>query len=241
MRKIVLYIITILTFPLIIFNILATIFIPFLGFFSYSNILYLVYIELFIWGMVFLASLFFKRAHCSHSCAISGIFEIISNITKSKDIMTMKQPKVIKYIVLFLWFAGFGFVCICMLADRFQWFYVAPIYLNPFIVLYYLLFAVSGILSLTIGKSTTQHYICPFSPWTNTGINISLVFRIPSLTIMTDKEKCVQCKQCNRNCPLNENVCEKVNTNHFDQRQCINCFECVATCITGAISKKWKM
>ncbi len=239
MRKGSLYMITVITFSLIIFNMLACLFVPFLKFIDSNFVHTLVIIELCIWTLVCLSSFFFKRAHCSHSCAISGVFEIISNKVKSKDIMSASYPIKLKYIMLFLWFFGFGYILVCLLGNQLQWFHVATIYTDPLVGIYYLLFWISGILSITIGKSQVAHYVCPFSPWMLTGIKCGKRLRIPSFTIVTDADKCVKCKQCNRVCLINQDVCNKVINETFDQSECTNCFSCVKTCKSGALESKW--
>lgn len=238
-RKLILFVITLTTFPFIFFNLISTLAVPFLGHFQYTFINTLIIIELCIWGINVASSLIFYRAYCSHVCAMAGMLEMISSITHSKDIMTMRYPKISKYIMLFCWLSGFGYICLSLIGKSLQWFDVAPIYLSPVIVIYYFLFFISGLLSLTIGKSKTEHYACPFSPWMIFGMKMSSKLRIPKLAIVTDTNKCVSCKQCNKACIIEQDVHRKVLNNCFDQQECVNCFECVGKCKFGAIERKW--
>lgn len=185
-RQRYLFIITLFTFPFIIFNLIATLFVPFLGLFNYTFIIGLVKVELCIWALIIFSAVFIQRWHCSHSCAMTGIFELISIVTKSKDIMRMKYPKILKYIILLLWNAGFIYVAVCAMARHFEWFEVADIYASPVVVAYYTLFFISGILSVITGKSKTEHYVCPIAPWTLTAIKIGKKLGIPSYTITAD-------------------------------------------------------
>lgn len=120
--------------------------------------------ELFIWGAVVCSALFVQRYHCSHTCAMTGVFELVSILTKSKDIMKITYPKVVRYVVLALWNIGFVFIVVCNLGKYYHWFAVSPVYTKPLVVSYYTLFLISGILSFTTGKSKTEHYVCPIAP-----------------------------------------------------------------------------
>ncbi|WP_167958804.1 4Fe-4S binding protein [Anaerosporobacter faecicola] len=239
MRKKILYVITVITFPLMVFNFLAVLCVPFLRYIDAGLIHNLMVIEVSMWCMIFLSSLFFQKAHCSHSCAVSGVFEIISNLKKDKDIMNTKYPKVLKYIVTSLWFLGAGYVFVNALGRHFTWFDAPAIFSDPFVVLYYMLIFISGVLCTSIGKSKVDHFICPLSPWIITGSKLGKKMRLPSLTIVTDSSKCVKCRRCSKACIINQDVCQKVVNDHFDQQECMNCFECVNACKTGALKRNW--
>ena len=179
-RRKILFTVTLFTFPLIFFNLAAIIFLPFIQFFSQSFVTVFLIIEFCVWGAIVFSALFIQRYHCSHTCAMTGIFEIIGLLTKSKDIMKIKYPRPLKYIVFAMWNLGFAFILICNLGKCFQWFNVAPIYTNPIVLCYYTLFFISGILSMTTGKSKTEHYICPIAPWTLSMIKLGKRLHIPS-------------------------------------------------------------
>ena len=155
-----------------------------------------------LWGVVFISSFIFKRAYCGYLCPVTGVFTLVSYIKKSKDVMTMSYPKITKYMVLSLWVLSF-FVVLCA---RFVYpadiNHVQIIYMQPETLICYGLYFVSAILSVTYGKSKTEHYICPFAPWMTVGMKVVNQYKLPSLRIVTDKDACKSCKQCSKNCSM---------------------------------------
>lgn len=238
-RRKVLFIVTVFTFPLIFFNLAAVLFLPVLQFMNPAFVKGFLIVEFCIWGAIAFSAVFVQRYHCSHTCAMTGLFELIGILTKSKDVMKMKYPRPLKYIILAMWDIGFAFILLSNLGKCFHWFAVAPIYTTPIVVCYYTLFFISGILSLTTGKSKTEHYICPIAPWTLSMIKLGKKLHIPSYTVITNVDKCVKCGLCSKNCMIGDSVCDKVQTGRFNQIECMNCLDCVKACKTGALSCKF--
>ena len=52
---------------------------------------------------------------------------------------------------------------------------------------------------------------------------------------IVDKEKCIACKQCINDCPVND-IILKDNKAHVKNESCIKCCHCVAICPTKAVS-----
>ena len=52
---------------------------------------------------------------------------------------------------------------------------------------------------------------------------------------IVDKEKCIACKQCINDCPVND-IILKDNKAHVKNESCIKCGHCVAICPTKAVS-----
>jgi len=46
-------------------------------------------------------------------------------------------------------------------------------------------------------------------------------------TIKRNEASCINCKKCNKACPMNISISDKVGIRNA---QCINCFECISTC-----------
>lgn len=198
-----------------------------------------LWIVLILWITVFITSLLFQRAHCSHTCPITGFFIFLSYILKDKSILGIKYPRALNYIVLSVWFGSFIYVIVRFMGNATGLLHYEPIFSSVAVLLYFLLFFVSGILSLTIGKSKTEHYICPFSPYMIVGIKVSHVLGLPSFKFIIDKGKCRNCKMCNTNCLMNYDVCKIVNEAQFKQNECLNCAMCADACKFGAITYKW--
>jgi len=65
------------------------------------------------------------------------------------------------------------------------------------------------------------NYFCP------EGIKFGLASLTRFLSIKRNAETCINCKCCDRACPMNIEVSKG---NHVRNAQCINCFKCIAAC-----------
>ena len=72
-------------------------------------------------------------------------------------------------------------------------------------------------------------YLCPL------GAFYSVFNRFSFYQMDLDKRKCVDCKQCEKTCPMNVQVTQDINS-----LECIRCGACKTVCPTGAISSAFK-
>ncbi len=238
-RKVSQTLFTILFLPYVLGLLWGPVFAPFLGHFKYEEVLYFIRSAIVLWILVFIGSLFFRRSYCSHICPMTGAFTFISFITKSKEVMSMQFPKILKYIILALWTLAFAYTSVALWQIKCHGVELPSIYASHEVAIFYGLYFISGILMLTVGKSKTQHYVCPFSPWMITGMRLADWMKWPSLRIVVHKEKCKECKQCNKVCMMNNNVYEMVQNQAFQQEECINCGACVEVCKFNGMSYSW--
>lgn len=238
-RKIVQMISTVLFLPISLWIICSPILVILLGKFNYDFVMINQRIGIGLWGVVFISSFIFKRAYCGHLCPVTGVFTLVSYIKKSKDVMTMSYPKITKYIVLSLWGLSFLVVLCVRIVYPSAIDKVQTIYMQPETLIYYGLYFVSAILSVTYGKSKTEHYICPFAPWMTVGMKVVDKYRLPSLRIVTNKDACKNCNQCSKNCSMGLEVHKMVSEKNFQQEECINCGACVESCKSKAIYYSW--
>lgn len=238
LRKLSQIIFTILLLPLTLLILVSPLLVYFLNFFNFTVVITIAGIGLAVWVLVFLSSIIFQRAHCSHTCAMTGFFVFISYILKRKDILNTRYPKALKYITLILWFGGFGYLLIRRLGNLNGFFSYRPVFSSLTVMMYYMMFLISAVLSLTAGKSETEHYICPFSPFLITGIKIGEALKIPAFKFVINKEKCRKCKMCNKVCLMNYDVCKLITEGKFNQKECLNCAMCSDVCNFGTIEYK---
>lgn len=72
-------------------------------------------------------------------------------------------------------------------------------------------------------------YLCPL------GAFYSVFNRFSFYQMDLDKRKCVDCKQCEKTCPMNVQVTQDINS-----LECIRCGACKTVCPIGAISSAFK-
>ncbi len=64
------------------------------------------------------------------------------------------------------------------------------------------------------------------------GVRFGLLSLGRVATIKRDPDKCVNCRLCDKACPMNLSVAGVATVRHA---QCINCFQCLAACPAGAL------
>ena len=166
---------------------------------------------------ILLAALLFGRIGCSLVCPF-GIFQEI--VSLFFDRQNEKRPNWIgKYIILLLFVVVFG-----VLAFKYKEITALNI---PFMFLVFTigLFVITGVLSAFKDRIFCTH-ICPC------GTFVGLLSKISLFKLTIDKEKCVCCGICERNCPSCsvESLEESI-----DNETCVKCLKCMSNCPKGAI------
>jgi polyferredoxin len=93
--------------------------------------------------------------------------------------------------------------------------------------------AIAGLiagLALAAGKRASCHTICWMAPFMIIGRKIRNTVNWPSLQLVADKEKCVNCKVCNQKCPMSLAVESMVQQNSMENSECILCGSCIDSC-----------
>jgi ferredoxin-type protein NapH len=68
------------------------------------------------------------------------------------------------------------------------------------------------------------------APFMVIGTKISNLIRLPALRLKADKDKCVKCKTCTKNCPMSLEVMEMVQRGSMKNSECILCGTCADVC-----------
>lgn len=97
-------------------------------------------------------------------------------------------------------------------------------------VIYYIVVSIFFLLSFIFGKRASCHYICWMAPFMITGRKVRNLLRLPALQLKADKEKCTECRLCNKACPMSLNVLDMVQQNIMENSECILCGACIDTC-----------
>lgn len=97
-------------------------------------------------------------------------------------------------------------------------------------IIYYLIVCIFFFLSLFCGKRAACHYICWMAPFMVLGRKLRNLLHTPALQLEIKPENCIQCKLCDKNCPMSLPVSDMVKTNHMEQSECILCGKCESAC-----------
>lgn len=194
-------------------------------------------------GLLFVFSLFLGRAWCSWACPAGGLQEISFSARDKKA-----RGGKFDWIKYFIWVPWIGIIAF-MVAKAGGYHQVDPFYLikdnlsesEPasnliyYIFLYYIIVGTFLILSLTAGRRAGCHYICWMAPFMIIGNKIKNFFRVPSLHLNSDKERCSNCKTCTKNCPMSLDVNGMVQNGSMVNSECIHCGTCADGCTKGVI------
>jgi ferredoxin-type protein NapH len=173
-----------------------------------------------------LVSLLFGAFHCGWLCPFGFIQELLGKLGKTLKLPRLNIPKkwdnflrFTRYILLGLSFLGLGFT----------WYLTSPYsttlsYLSGYAAP--LTWATGGILTFFLLLSLfTDRPFCRYFCTKGAGYGALSMGRL--FTIRRNKETCINCRLCDKACPMGIEV-SKVS--HIRNFQCINCFDCMAAC-----------
>lgn len=193
----------------------------------------------FTFAVLFFGALFIGRSFCGWIMPCGGMQEIFSLINDNKPKtgkldyikFVIWTPWIISIITLALWAGGY---------KKVEYFFhleygisVNNVYMY---VPYYGVMLIFFLISLIFGRRANCHYICWMSPFMIIGRKISNYLYIPSLRLKSDKSKCINCKTCNKECPMSLDVNSMVDKGNMENTECILCGKCIDSCPKNVIS-----
>ncbi|HGJ67118.1 TPA: 4Fe-4S binding protein [bacterium] len=211
-----------------------------------------------MFSSMFVLSLFFGRLFCGWACPAGGLGEcaFMANLKQAKG----GKADWIKYFIWVPWIA----LIIIMFIISGGIHAIEPLYQTkdgtiflgkdtimhypkygisisePWTyMIYFIIVALVIILSLATGKRGFCHYVCWMAPFMIIGTKISNLIRLPALRLKSDKDKCVKCKACTKNCPMSLEVMDMVQSGSMKNSECILCGTCADVCPKGVI--KYRM
>jgi polyferredoxin len=195
--------------------------------------------------IVFLAmligSVFLGRLFCGYLCPAGGIQECAATVNGKSPKQGWKNN--IKYVIWLVWIIG---IVLCFIlrknkltADFFfmtdHGISISDIYGY---ILYYGVVFLIFVPSVVFGKRVFCHYFCWMAPFMVIGSKIGSLLHIKRLRLYADKDACINCHICDKNCPMSLSVAGKVKTGVMDDSECILCGACVDNCPKKAITYK---
>jgi len=190
-----------------------------------------------IFAALFLSALFLGRGFCAWFCPLSGIQEA-SFLARDKDVNN--KYNWIRYIIWIPWIgiiiymavtAG-GFRSADFTYQTIFGFSISDVYS---LFMYLIVVIVTIILSFAVGKRAMCHYVCWMSPFMIGGRKFRNLFKWPSLRLKAQQDKCIDCKTCNKKCPMSLDINGMVKSGMMENSECILCGTCVDNCNKGVI------
>jgi ferredoxin-type protein NapH len=196
-----------------------------------------------VFGLMFLVSLFLGRGFCAFICPAGGLQE---SCTIAVD-RRVKGGKLnwIKYLIWIPWISLITVMFISAGGIRkfdflYETYYGISVISVQAYIIYYGVIGIIALLSLTIGRRAFCHYGCWMAPFMIMGSKIKNKFKYPSLNLDQDKSKCVNCKLCDKKCPMSLEVNLMVQKEDMNNSECILCGECIDACPKKVIKYKFK-
>lgn len=191
-----------------------------------------------VFAAMLIGSIFFGRVFCGYLCPAGGLQECACQVNN-------KEPKKgyrsnIKYVIWFVWLIGVILSFIFRTKElRVDFFYqteygisISNIY---GFIMYYGVVLLIFLPSIIGGRRSFCHYFCWMAPFMIIGSKLGKLLHIKQLSLEAKKEVCVNCKSCNKQCPMSLPVSENVQKGKMEDRECILCGACVDTCPKKAI------
>jgi len=194
-----------------------------------------------VFFLMFLSGLFFSRAWCAWICPASALAEIARTINDKP--VQGKTFKIIRYSIFSVWFGilVLGFILSGGIKG------ISPLHLTEnvisvdapvkYIVYYFVLFAFFG-LSVIIGRRGACHTICWMSPFLVAGYHLGRILRLPQLRITANSGDCIDCRKCDKICPMSISVNSLARTGEITSSDCILCCECADACPKAVLAPK---
>lgn len=193
--------------------------------------------------LLFVFSLVLGRLWCGYLCPSGGLQEIF-NLALNRPLRTKKLDW-LKYLIflgiygsiaLAIWSAG-GLKTVDLLYRTQNGISILAVggvaaFLGPV--------AIIIIFTLIFGKRGFCHTSCPIVVTLIIGRKIRNIFRWPALHLESEKEQCIDCKKCEKECPMTLDVNGMVRQEKMEHVECILCGSCIDTCPKGAIRYAWK-
>lgn len=196
-----------------------------------------------VFVLMFLSSILFGRLFCGYLCPAGGIQECAMMVNEKAPRQGWRNY--VKYVIWFFWIIGIiiSFLLskkviscdIFFLTDH--GISIANIYNY---IIYYGVVFLFFIPAVLFGKRVLCHYLCWMAPFMVLGTKIGHLLHLPQLHLKAEKDKCVSCKICNKNCPMSLNVEAMVQKEKLVTSECILCGACIDSCPKKVLKYAYK-
>jgi len=187
----------------------------------------------FVFGLLFISSLFFGRMWCSWICPAGGLGEVC-RLANDKPIRH-KWLDVVKWAIWIVWLGMIAFFAISAGGYKSVNFFLMTesgisVDAPGRYIIYLMVVGIFMALALTLGRRAGCHTICWMAPFMILGRKLRNLFAWPSFRLKAESDLCINCKKCTNNCPMSLDVNGMVNTGSMENSECILCAQCADGC-----------
>jgi len=178
-------------------------------------------------GLIFIFSVFGGVIFCGWVCPFGTLQEIFSKLGTLLGIKKVKMANVLQKIMFFSRYILFAVAMLITADIIFTLLSFDPrgnmlmlLSSQNVGIIAVVVIAVFAILSMFYERFFCN-YLCV------EGAKYGLVSVLRPLTIIRNKDKCVNCNKCTKACPMNIDIAK---SNQMHSPQCINCMKCISEC-----------
>lgn len=185
-----------------------------------------------VFAVLFILGIFFGRLFCAYLCPTGGMQECLLTYRNKK---TSGKGYFSKYIIFGLWISTI-IACHILGSGNYtvNFTYMTDhgisIYCIGCYIIYYGVMLLFFLPALLFGKRFGCHYFCWISPFMIIGNKLGKLLHIPSLKIRADKNKCISCGKCSKECPMSIDIKKEIKCGGIKSAECINCANCIDVC-----------
>lgn len=193
-----------------------------------------------IFSLQFISGIFLGRYFCSYLCPAGAYQDILGHYYNKKTKVIINR---IKYFIWVPWLIFIIFLYIKAPKLNVEFGYQTTNYMSlsapHSYIIYVGIIALFTVLGLTLGKRGACHSICWMAPFMVLGRKFGELLRIPSFKL-THNNGCIDCKQCNRVCPMSIDVHAFAKNDQDLSSECINCSDCIHSCPNKTLSIQYR-
>ena len=192
--------------------------------------------SLMLFASLLISSLLLGRAFCGWVCPGGAVQDCVAAVNTRA---TGQRLNRIKYFLWAPWLAViiFGFVSAGGI-QRLDALYMTEggvsVSESSRYIIYFFVIGLLLLLALALGRRAACHGICWMAPFMVLGRRAGRAMKLPSLRLRFDESACIDCKLCDKNCPMSLTVQEDLRRG-APMDECILCGQCADACPKDAI------
>lgn len=185
-----------------------------------------------VFAGLFLTSLFFGRSFCSWVCPAGALQDACAGIVNKP---VSKRQNIIKYFIWVVWLGAIvaGFISAGGVKG------VDMIYMTDGGIsvnessryfIYLPIVFLLAVPALIFGRRSPCHSLCWMAPFMVLGTKLKELLRLPARRLTAESSRCINCKGCDKVCPMSLSVNEMVQEKKMFHTECILCSQCQDAC-----------